>query len=138
MPLQWTRENPALWDDEKARVLGAAPDGALPRYDMSAGGVAPGDWWRVEQDGATVGFGWMDTVWGEAEILLAVSPDAQGDGVGTYILEKLEEEAVMRGLHRIYNTVRPTHPQRQQVMAWLSRRGFAGGDHEVLYRVVRP
>jgi GNAT superfamily N-acetyltransferase len=137
MSLQWIRENPALWDAAKQRVLGAAPAGSLPDYGDEPGEVAPGDWWRVERDGAVVGFGWMDTVWGEAEILLAVAPSAQGSGAGTFILERLEEEAASRGLNRIYNTVRPTHPQRQQVMAWLSRRGFAGGDHEVLYRVVR-
>ena len=126
-----------MWDAGKQRVLGAAPEGALPPYERVPGGLAPGDWWRVEADGQTVGYGWMDVVWGDAEILLAVSPEAQGTGVGSYILEQLEQEARMRGLNRIYNSVRRTHPARQQVMAWLGRRGFAGnGDHEQLVRTV--
>lgn len=138
MPLSWIRENPALWDAGKQRVLGGAAPGALPDYDRTPGGVAPGDWWRVERDGQVVGYGWMDVVWGDAEILLAVAPDAQGDGNGGYILSKLEDEARVRGLKRIYNSVRPGHPARQQVIAWLSKRGFSGGgDHEQLQRVVR-
>ena len=137
MPLTWIHENPALWDAAKQDVLGGAPAGALPPYDTTAGGVAPGDWWRVERDGEVVGYGWMDVSWGDAEILLAVSQSAQGSGVGGHILGKLEEEARARGLKRIFNTVRPGHPERQRVMAWLGRRGFSSADREQLYRVVR-
>lgn len=138
MPLSWNRENPAQWDAPKQRVVGAAPEGALPVYDMTAGGVAPGDWWRVDRDGVVAGYGWMDTVWGDAEVLLAVDPAHQGAGVGTFILEHLEVEARQRGLGRIYNTVRPGHPDRQAVLAWLGKRGFTTrGDHEHLERQVR-
>lgn len=139
MSLSWKPERPALWDEAKRAVVGAAPEGSLPDYETSPGSAAPGDWWRVEREGEVVGYGWMDVVWGDAEILLAVAPEAQGSGVGTFILEKLEEEARSRGLNHIYNTVRPTHPERQKIMGWLTKRGFAGrGDHEQLRRVVRP
>lgn len=138
MPTTWNHENPALWDAAKRRILRGAQAGALPDYDMTAGGVAPGDWWRVERDDEVVGYGWMDVVWGDAEILLAVAPEAQGSGAGGFILGKLEDEARARGLKRIYNSVRPGHPGRQQLMAWLGRRGFSGGsDHEQLQRIVR-
>lgn len=138
MSLDWIRDSPARWDADKRRVLGAAPEGALPDYDMREGTAAPGDWWRVEQGGRVIAYGWMDTVWGDAEILLAVEPAHQGEGVGSFILDRLEEEADKRGLNRVYNTVRPTHPERQKVMGWLGKRGFAGGeDHEQLYRPVR-
>lgn len=138
MALTWTRDNPALWDADKQRILGAALAGSLPAYDMEDGTAAPGDWFRVQRDGDTVGFGWMDTVWGDAEVLAAVDPAHQGWGVGTFIMENLETEAGRRGLNRIYNAVRPDHPKRQTVMAWLGRRGFSGaGDHEQLQRVVR-
>jgi len=138
MPLSWKRENPAQWDAPKQRILGAAPAGSLPAYDMTAGGVAPGDWWRVERDGVVLGYGWMDTVWGDAEVLVAVDPAHQGSGAGTFILEQLEREAAQRGLGRITNAVPPAHPQRQQVMAWLGRRGFTTrGDHEHFERQVR-
>ena len=79
---------------------------------------------RVEQDGAIVGYGWIDVVWGDAEILLATSPEAQRSGVGTFILDHLDEEARGMGLNYIYNMVRPTHPEAETVTAFLVKRGF--------------
>jgi len=138
MPLDWTPDTSPMWDADKRRVLGAAPAGSLPDYDMADGTAAPGDWYRVERNGEVVGFGWMDTVWGDAEVLLAVDPAHHGHGVGTFILEHLEAEAAKRGLGRIYNTVTEAHPQRQQVMAWLGKRGFTSrGAREHLERQVR-
>ena len=137
MSLTWTREAPSVWTEAMCAVLGDAPAGALPAYDMQVGAAAPGEWWRVERDGAVVGFGWMDVVWGDAEILLAVAAGAQGTGVGTFILERLEDEARKRGLRHILNVVPKSHPERQKIKGWLSKRGFAGGhDHEQLRRVV--
>jgi hypothetical protein len=77
MPLQWIREKPAYWDASKRGIVGEAPAGTFGDkvYDEFADGAAlPGDWFRVEDGGATVGYGWMDITWGDAEILLAVDP----------------------------------------------------------------
>ena len=124
MSLTWIRENPAFWDANKHVILGGAPKGAFDLDHLRAGDIASGDWWRVESDGRIVGYGWMDIVWGDGEVLLAVDPAAQGQGIGVAILENLANEARQRGLRRIYNTVRPTHPRKAEVTAWLEKCGF--------------
>ncbi|MFG0320104.1 MAG: GNAT family N-acetyltransferase [Planctomycetota bacterium JB042] len=138
MALQWIREDPPRWDDAKARLIGDAPAGVFDRrYGACAEGERlPGEWWRVEKDGETVGFGWLDIVWGDAEILLVSDPAARGEGVGTFILEHLEDEARSRGVNYVYNAVRPTHPERREVTAWLRERGFEGADDGSLLRAV--
>ena len=70
------------------------------------------------------------------EILLAVAPDARGAGLGTYILDRLEDEARTRGLNYLYNVVRPTHPDREAVSRWLAARHFRPSDEGHLKRAV--
>ena len=79
MTLRWIRETPAHWDANKARIVGGAPPGIFDtRYKTcKIGELVPGEWWRVEDDAAVVGYGWLDVVWGDAEILLATDPSAQ-------------------------------------------------------------
>jgi GNAT superfamily N-acetyltransferase len=128
--LAWTREERATWDDDVARVVGGAPGGVfdLPRD----GAVLPGDWFAARgPDGRPMGYGWLEVEWGDAEVLLAVDPAAAGAGVGGFVLDHLEQEAVSRGVNYVYNTVRPTHPRRDEVTAWLESRGYratASGD----------
>src|SRR4029078_12142865 len=126
MTLRWIRETPAHWDANKAQIVGGAQAGIFDsRYKTcTEGGIVPGEGWRVEDDGKTVGYGWLDVVWGDAEILLAADPEAQNKGVGSFILERLEDEARFRGLTYLYNIVRPTHPHAAQLTAWLEKRGF--------------
>src|SRR5687768_9850876 len=99
MTLSWIHESPAKWDAGKARLVGRAPRGTFDaRYEHAhEGDLVPGEWWRVEEDGRTIGYGWLDVNWGEAEILLATDPEVRGRGVGTYILLNLEAEAHARG-----------------------------------------
>jgi GNAT superfamily N-acetyltransferase len=103
------------------------------------GTVAPGEWWRVEDEsGRVVAYGWMDVVWGDAEILLAVDPPARGHGVGTFVLERLQLEAARRGLHCLCNVVSPDHPRKVEVTRWLELRGYsATADGRLLRTVVR-
>ena len=138
MSLTWIHENPPQWDKRKAEIVAGAPTGIFEIAAHNDGDLIPGDWWRVEQDGETVGYGWMDTVWGDAEILLAVDPGAQKHGVGSFIVEHLVAEASLRGLNYMYNVVRPSHPDKDGITAWLQKRGFeAGHDDERLMRRVR-
>jgi ribosomal protein S18 acetylase RimI-like enzyme len=134
----WLREEPARWDAPKARIVGGAPAGIFDtRFQrLLPGDLMPGTWWRVEDGGRIVGFGWMDVVWGDAEILLAVDPEAQRHGVGRFILEQLEREASERGLNYMYNLVRPTHPQREALTAWMLTRGFTAAEDGSLLRAV--
>jgi GNAT superfamily N-acetyltransferase len=138
MGLTWIRESPAHWDSDKARVVGGASPGIFdPELARRAEGeVLPNDWWRVESDGRTVAYGWMDVTWGDAEILLVVDPDARGQGVGTFVLDHLEQEAWDRGLRYLYNVVPDRHPAHEQVKAWLESRRFAASDDGKLMRAV--
>ena len=123
--LTWTREEHPVWDDDKVRVIGGAPDGAFV-LPFALGDDLPGDWWRVtDKKGTVVGYGRLDTTWGgDAEILMASDPAAQGVGVGSFLLERLEDEAESRGINYVHNTIRAEHPQRDLVHDWLVVRGF--------------
>src|SRR5262245_42352336 len=128
MTRRWVHESPARWDANKEAVLGGAPAGALDLDALRRSEILPGDWWRVEEEGRTVAYGFMDAVWGDAEILVAVSSQAQGQGLGGFVLERLEEEARARGLRYLYNVVRPSHPRGAEVTRWLTSRGFKDSD----------
>jgi len=126
MTRRWIHENPAVWTADKARIVGGAQEGIFDgRYAAATeGDLVPGAWWRVEDDGQTVAFGWMDVVWGDAEILLATDPDQRNKGIGSYVLEHLADEAHKRGLNYLYNVIRPTHPEPEKVSEFLVKRGF--------------
>lgn len=129
----------ALWDADKQRIIGRTP-GVFAIAASAAGAVLPGDWWRVEDDGRVVGYGWMDYSWGDAEILLAVDADTQSRGVGTFILDRLDEEAAQRGLNYLYNVIPAQHPDKNGLKRWLLGRGFVGANEGDLFRrtVRRP
>lgn len=136
--LHWIHESVAHWDTDKARIVGGARSGTLPARLASHadGDVLPDDWWRVEHAGRTVGYGRMDVNWGDAEILLVVEPDAQGQGIGSFILEHLEQEARARGLNYLYNQVHPEHPAQQDITSWLQNRAFSRTEDGQLARAV--
>ncbi len=136
MSEDWIHENPAYWDDAKAAIVGAADPGIFDLGARAIGDVVPGEWWRLERDGEVVAYGWMDVNWGDAEILLAVAPGARGQGLGTNVLDRLEDEARARGLNYLFNAVRPGHPDREGVTRWLTARRFAPADDGVLKRSV--
>lgn len=138
MSLEWIHEGPGRWDADKQRIVGGAPTGALVVPAAKAGDKVPGDWWRVQESGKTLGYGWMDSTWEGAEILLAVDPASRKHGVGTFIVDRLEREAAARNLNYLFNTVKPTHPDRANVTRWLENRGFtATADGELRRRVHR-
>jgi N-acetylglutamate synthase-like GNAT family acetyltransferase len=139
MSLRWIHESPAHWDAGKARIVGGAPPGTFDsRYrTLPEGALVSDDWWRVEDEGQVVGYGWLDVVWGDAEILLAVAPDAHHRGVGEFILERLDGEARARGLRYLYNMVRPTHPRALEVSRWLEKHGFHPEEDGRLVRAVK-
>jgi len=138
MGLKWIAENPPQWDEAKKRIISGAPEGIFDFGDHKSGELIPGEWWRVEDDDGVAGYGWMDCTWGDAEILLVVAPDRQRAGIGSFILDHLEKEAAGRGLNYLHNLVRPTHPDRDGISAWLGKRGFARDhDDDLLKRRVK-
>ncbi|WP_324277844.1 GNAT family N-acetyltransferase [Blastococcus brunescens] len=102
--------------------------GRLPCRVASGGERLASDWWRVEDGDRVVAYGWLDDVWGDAEILLAVDQSARGTGAGAFTLARLEEEAAARGLNYVLNVVRDTHPDRVAVTEWFLAHGFTGTD----------
>jgi len=132
--LRWVAEGDPVWDADKARVVGGAPAEVFDLHP-AAGESLPGDWWAAQDaDGTVLGYGWMDVTWGEAEVLLAVDPVAQRGGVGSWVLANLEREAAARGLNYVYNTVRPTHPDRDTMHDWLGVRGYTGAGTDAALR----
>jgi N-acetylglutamate synthase-like GNAT family acetyltransferase len=126
--MTWVHEEDPRWDGDRERVFASIPEGVFRTASRSPGERLDSDWWRVERDGRVVGYGWLDDVWGDAEILLAVEAGARDSGVGSFALRHLEEEAAARGLNYVVNVVRDTHPQRERVTAWFLAHGFAGTD----------
>jgi len=139
MAQRWIHESPAYWDDDKDAIVGVAPRGTFGARGYEArtdGDMLGGDWWRVEDDGETVGYGWMDITWGDAEILLAVRPGRRGEGIGTFILDRLEAEARERGLNYLYNVVPGDHPEGEAIAEWLAKRRFDQAEDGKLHRAV--
>lgn len=124
--LAWVREEDPVWDADKRRVIGGAPDGAFVT-PFGEGDPLPGEWWSVRGgDGTVVAYGRLDIGWGgDAQILLAVDPSHQERGVGGFVLARLEDEVAARGINYVYNTIRE-HEQRDLVHDWLVVRGFRG------------
>ena len=138
MSFEWIHENPPCWDETKQRIVGGVPAGIFAAARRENGEMLPGEWWRAEQDGEVVGYGWMDCIWGDAEVLLAVDPDRRSHGAGTFILDRLAAEASSRGLNYLYNVVRPTHPDRAGITSWLNKRGFTRSHDEETLRRAAP
>ena len=136
--LAWIHETPAVWDAGKRALVEEAPEGIFDTTPFSPGELVPGEWWRVEDRGRVVGYGWMDCTWGDAEILLVVDPRERRRGIGTFILDGLEREARARGLNYLYNVVPMTHPDSGPVTAWLGKRRFAPREGGRLVRRVLP
>ena len=132
--LTWQREERPVWDEAKARIVASVPEGALV-FDHAAGADLPGDWFVAKDGDTVVGFGSLDTTWGgDAEITLVVDGGRQGTGVGSFVMDRLEQEAGARGINYVYNTVRDTHPERDEVHDWLLVRGYKGNESDASLR----
>lgn len=125
---QWMRDPDPRWDEDRERVFATVPAGVFRAVARPAGERLPGDWWRVVEEGRVIGYGWLDDVWGDAEILLAVEESARSTGAGRFMLARLEDEAAARGLNYVMNVVHDTHPEREAMTAWFLAHGFAGTD----------
>jgi len=129
MELSWKRDEALVWDEDKQRVIGGQPEGVFA-FSHPLGTSLTGDWWSVaDPDGNVLGYGWLDSTWGgDAEVLLAVAPEAQTAGVGSFILDHLEDEASRRGMNYVYNTLQEAHPKRSELFDWLVVRGYVGSE----------
>lgn len=139
MTLRWEHETTPLWDADKVRIIGGAPEGMFQALRGSPlGAPLGGTWGRVTSDGKVAGYGWMDVNWGDAEVLLAVAPDTKRTGIGTFVLDRLDEMAATAGLRYLVNVIPATHPDPESLASWLVRRGFSpAGEGGSLRRPVR-
>ena len=126
--LRWVKDDDPRWDADRERVFATIGTDVFPGLARHIGDQLPSDWWRVEDGGRVVAYGWLDDVWGNAEILLAVDEAARGTGAGAFALARLEDEAAARGLNYVVNVVRDTHPERTAVTDWFLAHGFTGTD----------
>jgi N-acetylglutamate synthase-like GNAT family acetyltransferase len=126
--LRWVKDDDPRWDADRERVFATIGTDVFPGLARQMGDQLPSDWWRVEDGGRVVAYGWLDDVWGNAEILLAVDEAARGTCAGAFALARLEDEAAARGLNYVVNVVRDTHPERTAVTDWFLAHGFTGTD----------
>ena len=134
--LTWVKDHDARWDADRERVFATVPEGVFRPEARILGERVSGDWWRVQDGERVIGYGWLDDVWGDAEILLAVDGGARGTGAGAFALARLEEEAAVRGLNYVVNVVRDTHPDRAAVSDWFLAHGFARSEDGAMWKRV--
>ena len=132
MALTWIREDTPRWDEPKRAIV----VGDLGLGELGLGDLVPGEWFRAEDGGAIVGYGWMDCTWGDAEVTIAVDSKRRRQGVGAFIVSSLAKEAAARGLNYLYNEVRPTHPDPAGLTRWLESQGFRPSGDGLLKRFV--
>lgn len=134
--LQWIREDDPRWDDDKQRLFGPAELAATALVPPAPGAPVADEWWHVaDEKGAVVGYGWLDSEWGDAEVTFLVAEGRRGEGIGDFIIDHLEAEAAARGLNYIYNVVPAASPDHGWVSDWLLGHGFVPGDGDLRRRV---
>jgi GNAT superfamily N-acetyltransferase len=134
--LDWTREDTPSWDADKQRLFGPAELAATALTPPAPGAPVADEWWHVsDPSGQVVGYGWLDTEWGDAEITFLVDSARRGEGIGAFIVNHLESEAAARGVNYIYNVVPRTSPDPEWITGWLAAQGFAPGEGGLRRRV---
>lgn len=136
MNYRWEKEDPPRWDADKQRIFGAAELASVDLTRPADDAVIADEWWRVvDDDGAVLGYGWLDSEWGDAQISFLVAEGARGGGIGAFVVDRLEDEARARGLNYIYNVVPAAHPGRAWMTDWLIKHGFTDTGSDLRRRV---
>ena len=136
MTLAWIKQDAPRWDADKRRVFGDAELASVGLERPVDDAAIADEWWAVTRDGEIVGYGWLDSEWGDAEISFVVAPVARGVGIGGYVVDHLTAEAASRGLRYLYNVVPDSHPDPAWMTRWLTDQGFHPGTDGSLRRTV--
>jgi benzoate-CoA ligase family protein len=134
--LRWQKEDAPRWDADKDAAFGATELASVGLSRPARDASIADEWWRVTAGATTVGYGWLDSEWGDAQISFLVVPEHRGAGVGDFIVGQLEHEAAARGLNYIYNEVPASHPDPAWMRNWLVAHGFAAAADGTLRRQV--
>ncbi len=138
MSFTWQKDDDPRWDADRTRLFDESGLASVGMTRPADGAPVADEWWRAtDESGELVGYGWLDSEWGDAQISFFVAPDRRGAGVGAFILDKLEDEARRRGLNHIYNVVPDSHPDRRWMTHWLTLHGFRDSGRGELRRHVR-
>ena len=90
--LQWIREDTPRWDADKQRLFGPAEIAATALTPPGPGAPVADAWWHVtDAAGAVVGYGWLDSEWGDAEVTFLVDPARRGEGIGEFIVDPRDQ-----------------------------------------------
>ena len=139
MTLHWAKEDSPRWDADKQRLFGPAELAATGLTPPPPGAPVADEWWHVaDAAGTVVGYGWLDSEWGDAEVTFLVAPGQRGTGVGEFIVDHLEGEAAGRGLNYISIVNPPSHPSADGVRGGRPRRGFVPGTGDLRRQVRSP
>ena len=88
--LQWVREDNPRWDADKDRLFGDLELASVGLSRPAVGAAVADEWWQAtDAAGVVVGYGWLDSEWGDAEITFMVAPAYRGAGVGDFIVGEL-------------------------------------------------
>lgn len=137
MGFTWTKETRPRWDADKQAAFDMVALASVGMKAPASDAAIADEWWRVADDvGNLIGYGWLDSEWGDAQIAFFVTPRARGNGAGEFILNRLEAEAAARGLNYIYNVIPAGHPDPQWMTYWLTQHGFYPSPHGDLRRQV--
>ncbi len=137
MSLGWQKDDDPHWDADRQRLFGATELASVGMERPEDGAAIADEWWRVTDSEELLGYGWLDSEWGDAQISFLVAPAHRGAGVGAFALDRLEDEARRRGLNYIYNVVPAGHPDPTWMTHWLSMHGFRDSGRGELRRQVR-
>jgi len=105
----------------------AAIEAQVQAFPWTAGNFADGlkagySAWVAHRQGSVVGFSMTLYAPDVAHLLvIAVAPDAQGEGIGTALIRHCEREALQRGLPGLLLEVRPSNTR---ALAFYRRHGF--------------
>src|SRR5260370_5607005 len=111
MGCTWTKESRPRWDADKQAAFDTVALASVGMKAPTSDTAIADEWWRVADDvGNLIGYGWLDSGWGDAQIAFFVTPRARGNGAGGVILNRLRAGAAARGLDYIFNLLPAGHP----------------------------